>query len=137
MVIAHAKNNLVVGQDRVVKFINIILLHIYQGQVQGIILHQIAGADGAVFLQNKGDFRVLLVKGDEKLRKKDRAQHRRDSDSKRRLYSCHAGVVCLEFVAVLENVGGFFIKGLALLGEDQLVSFPIKKADPRSLWNRR
>ena len=48
MVIAYAENYLVVGQDSVVEFINIILFHVDQSDVQGIILDQIAGADRAL-----------------------------------------------------------------------------------------
>jgi len=69
------------------------------------------------------------MKCDEKLRKKDSAQHRRDPDTKRGLHSRHTGVICLKLVAVLKNVGSFVIKLFAFLGKDQTVSFPIKKAD--------
>ena len=61
MVFTHTKNNLVICQNRIMEFINIILLHINQSQIQGVILNQIAGADRAVFFQNYGNFRVLPV----------------------------------------------------------------------------
>lgn len=69
MVIAYTENNLVVSQDCVVEFINIILFHVDQSDVQGIILDQIAGADRAVFLQDNSNLRVLFVKSSKKLRK--------------------------------------------------------------------
>lgn len=113
------------------EFINIILLHINQSQIQGVILNQIAGADRAVFFQNDSNFRMLPAKGSEQFRKKDRAQHGRNPDAKRRFHSCHAGVVSLKLGAVLKNVGGFFVKCLSLLGKDQLISFPVKKTDSK------
>ena len=70
MVIAYTENNLVVSQDCVVEFINIILFHVDQSDVQGIILDQIAGADRAIFLQDNSNLRVLFVKSSKKLRKK-------------------------------------------------------------------
>ena len=127
MVFTHTKNNLVICQNRIMEFINIILLHINQSQIQGVILNQIAGADRAVFFQNDSNFRMLPAKGSEQFREKDRAQHGRNPDAKRRFHSCHAGVVSLKLGAVLKNVGGFFVKCLSLLGKDQLISFPVKK----------
>ena len=70
MVITYTKNNLVVGKESLVKLINIILFHIYQSQIQSVVLYQIAGTDRAIFLQNNSDFRILVMKCDEKLRKK-------------------------------------------------------------------
>ena len=70
MVVAHTENHLVVGQDSVVKFIYIILFHIDQSYIQGVILYQIAGTDRSVFFQYYGNFRVLFVKRRKQLRKK-------------------------------------------------------------------
>lgn len=69
MVVAHTENHLVVGQDSVVKFIYIILFHIDQSYIQGVILYQIAGTDRSVFFQYYGNFRVLFVKRRKQLRK--------------------------------------------------------------------
>ena len=68
MIITHTKNNLVVGQESLIKLIDIILFHIYQSQIQSVILHQIAGTDRAILLQNNSDFRILPVKCDKKFR---------------------------------------------------------------------
>ena len=69
------------------------------------------------------------MKCDEKLREKDSAQHRRDSDTKRGLYPRHTGVIGLKLIAVLKNVGGFVIKLFAFFGKNQSVSLSIEKAD--------
>ena len=129
MVIAHTKNNLVVGKESLVKLINIILFHIYQSQIQSVVLYQIAGTDRTIFLQNNSDFRILVMKCDEKLREKDSAQHRRDPNTKRGFYSRHTGVIRLKLGAVLKNVGSFVIKRFAFFGKNQSVSLSIEKAD--------
>ena len=41
MIIAHTENNLVVSQNSVMEFVNIILFHIYQCQIKRIVLDQI------------------------------------------------------------------------------------------------
>ena len=130
MVVAHTENHLVVGQDSVVKFIYIILFHIDQSYIQGVILYQIAGTDRSVFFQYYGNFRVLFVKRRKQLRKKYGTQHGRDPDAKRGLYPGHAGVIGLKLITILKDIGSFFVEGLSLLGQTQLISFSGKKADP-------
>ena len=71
------------------------------------------------------------MKGYKKLWEKYGAKHRRDSNTERWFYSCHAGIVCLKFVAILKNVSCFFVKFLAFLGQNQLVPFSIEKADTK------
>ena len=70
MVFCYTKYDLVIRKNGMVKFINIILFHIYQSQIQSVVLYQIAGTDRTIFLQNNSDFRILVMKCDEKLRKK-------------------------------------------------------------------
>ena len=129
MVIAYAENYLVVGQDSVVEFINIILFHIDQSYIQGVILHQVAGTDRSIFLQDHGDLRVFFMKCHKQLREKYSTQHGRDSNAKRGFYPGHAGVVSLKFITILKNISSFFVEGFSLLGQTQLISFSGKKTD--------
>ena len=105
MVIAYAENYLVVGQDSVVEFINIILFHIDKRQIQ------------------------FFMKCHKQLREKYSTQHGRDSNAKRGFYPGHAGVVSLKFITILKNISSFFVEGFSLLGQTQLISFSGKKTD--------
>lgn len=46
------------------------------------------------------------------------------------LYPGHAGVIGLKLITILKDIGSFFVEGLSLLGQTQLISFSGKKADP-------
>ena len=68
MIIAHTENNLVVSQNSVMEFVNIILFHIYQCQIKRIVLDQITGTDRPIFLQYNGYIRIFLMKAAEQIR---------------------------------------------------------------------
>lgn len=126
---SDTEDDLIIRQNHLLKFVDVVLLHIDQGEIEGVILHQLAGTDGAVFLQNHRNIRMLLPEGIQKLREKDDAEHGRNSDAKRRLYAGCAEAVGLQLGTVLENISGFLVERFPLLRQDQVIALPVKEAD--------
>ena len=107
------------GQGEGVELVDVVQLHIHQPQIQHIVLHQLAAADGPELLQLYPDVRVDLVEGVQQLREEDGAQHGRDPDGKPALGRLTAAVLGGEVVALAENPGGPLVEGLSFAGEDQ------------------
>ena len=95
-------------------------LHIDQGNVEHVILDQLAGPHRAVFLQFQPDIRMFFVEGIEKFREEECAEHGRDSETDSGLGGAGGGVICLKVLTVRENGGGPVVKALAFLGEGNL-----------------
>ena len=66
------------------EFIDVILLHIDQCQIQTVVLDEITGTNGSVFFQHDRHIRVFLLKCSQKFRKEYRTEHGRNADSDRR-----------------------------------------------------
>ncbi len=52
-------------------------------------------------------------------------------------YPGHAGVIGLKLITILKDIGSFFVEGLSLLGQTQLISFSEKRLIPNSISRSR
>ena len=82
--VIYTKYNLIVCQKNIVEFIDIVLFHIDQCQIQTVVLDEITGTNGSVFFQHDRHIRVFLLKCSQKFRKEYRTEHGRNADSDRR-----------------------------------------------------
>lgn len=62
MIFAHAKYDLIIGENNVIKLVDVVLFHVDKCKIKCIILHQTTGADGTIFFKYNWNFWMFCLK---------------------------------------------------------------------------